>query len=76
MRLWIWKTPRIKGTCLRVLTVGRVDRLMEMPSDHAAWFADRAMLELMYGTGIRVSEMLALKNNDINLTAGFFAMSG
>ncbi|MEN6328624.1 MAG: tyrosine-type recombinase/integrase, partial [Syntrophomonas sp.] len=37
---------------------------------------DRAMLELMYGTGMRVSEMLAMEIDDINMTAGFLRCLG
>ncbi|MGI6469011.1 MAG: site-specific tyrosine recombinase XerD [Syntrophomonadaceae bacterium] len=71
------ENPRIKRHLPQVLTVAEVDRLMEMPKvTTPRGLRDRAMLELMYGTGIRVSEMLALKNNDINLTAGFLRCLG
>ncbi len=71
------ENPRIKRHLPRVLTVSEVDRLMEIPPVAIPrGLRDRAMLELMYGTGIRVSEMLALEVNDINLTAGFLRCLG
>lgn len=71
------ENPRIKRHLPRVLTVDEVDRLMEAPqASLPRGLRDRAMLELMYGTGIRVSEMLALEVSDINLTAGFLRCLG
>ncbi len=71
------ENPRIKRHLPRVLTVAEVDRLMETPQvSLPRGLRDRAMLELMYGTGIRVSEMLALEVTDINLTAGFLRCLG
>lgn len=71
------ETPRVKRKLPRVLTVEEVDRLMEQPDviKHLG-LRDRAMLELMYGTGIRVSEMLSLQVEDINMSAGFLRCLG
>jgi integrase/recombinase XerD len=71
------ETPRVKRKLPRVLTIAEVDRLMEQPDvrKHLG-LRDRAMLELMYGTGIRVSEMLSLQKEDINMTAGFLRCMG
>lgn len=71
------ETPRVKRNLPRVLTVAEVDRLMEQPDvlKHLG-LRDRAMLELMYGTGIRVSEMLSLQKEDINMSAGFLRCMG
>jgi integrase/recombinase XerD len=71
------ETPRVKRSLPRVLTVTEVDRLMEQPDvlKHLG-LRDRAMLELMYGTGIRVSEMLSLQKEDINMSVGFLRCMG
>lgn len=71
------ENPRIKRHLPQVLTVAEVDRLMETPQvTLPRGLRDRAMLELMYGTGCRVSEMLSLQVEDINLTAGFLRCLG
>lgn len=71
------ETPKIKRKLPQVLSVDEVDRLMEAPRVALPiGTRDRAMLELMYGTGIRVSELLSLMVDDINLTAGFLRCLG
>lgn len=71
------ENPRIKRHLPEVLTVAEIDRLMEIPQvTKPLGLRDRAMLELMYGTGCRVSEMLDLQLKDINLTAGFLRCMG
>lgn len=71
------ETPKIKRHLPEVLSVEEVDRLMEVPSKvKPLGIRDRAMLELMYGTGLRVSELIAVQIEDINLTAGFLRCLG
>jgi integrase/recombinase XerD len=71
------ETPRVKRALPRVLTIDEVDRLMQQPDvlSHLG-LRDRAMLELMYGTGIRVSELLTLQKEDLNMAAGFLRCMG
>ena len=60
-----WKLPEI-------LTVEEVKALLEQPSsDKPVQMRDRAILEMMYATGIKVSELVALKVSDVNLRLGF-----
>ena len=54
----------------QILTSKEVDLLLEQPScTDAKGYRDRAMLELLYATGIRVSELIALDVNDVNISA-------
>lgn len=71
------ETPKIQRKLPQVLSIEEVDRLMEQPNVLLPLgIRDRAMLELMYGTGIRISEMLDLQIEDINITAGFMRCMG
>lgn len=55
----------------QILTSKEVDLLLEQPScTDAKGYRDRAMLELLYATGIRVSELIALDIGDVNTAAG------
>lgn len=66
------KAPRVEKKPPTVLTVEEVDRLLEQPCGNTAReIRDKAMLELLYATGIRVSELVSLKVSDLNLAVGF-----
>lgn len=66
------KTPRIEKRVPGILTAEEVNKLLLQPSgDSAKECRDRAMLELLYATGIRVSELLSLKLSSVNLKMGF-----
>ena len=55
-----------------ILTAKEVELFLEQPECvDAKGFRDHAMLELLYATGIRVSELIGLNVNDVNLSAGF-----
>lgn len=71
------ETPKIKRRLPHVLTIEEVDLLMSQPQvTRPLGMRDRAMLELMYGTGVRVSELLALQIEDLNTLAGFLRCMG
>lgn len=64
--------PKIEKKVPVILTVDEVNRLLEQPSGNTAKeLRDKAMLELLYATGIRVSELIQLKLGDVNLSVGF-----
>lgn len=55
----------------QILTSKEVELLLEQPECiDAKGYRDRAMLELLYATGIRVTELIDLNITDVNLTAG------
>lgn len=71
------ETPKIKRKLPQVLSIEEVDKLLELCNVMLPLgLRDRAMLELMYGTGLRVSELLSLQIDDINFTAGFLRCLG
>jgi integrase/recombinase XerD len=71
------ETPKIKRHLPEILTIEEVDKLMQQPQvTLPLGLRDRAMLETMYGTGVRVSELLSLQIEDINVTAGFIRCLG
>ena len=62
------KAPKIEKKLPSVLTTDEMTRLLEQPSGNSPKeLRDKAMLELLYATGIRVSELISLKISDINL---------
>lgn len=62
------KAPKIERKVPTVLTQEEMRRLLEEPGgDTPKALRDKAMLELLYATGIRVSELISLKLSDINL---------
>lgn len=66
------QTPRQRRELPEVLTVEEVKALVEQPTgDKPVQTRDRAILELLYATGIKVSELVALKISDLNLQLGF-----
>lgn len=66
------KSPKIEKKMPEILTTEEVVRLLEQPqSDTPKEIRDKAMLELLYATGIRVTELISLKVSDVNLQMGF-----
>lgn len=61
----------------QILTGKEVDLLLEQPElNDMKGYRDRAMLELLYATGIRVSELISLNEDDINLSVGIIVCRG
>ena len=66
------KTPKIERRPPVILTVDEIKRFLRQPSGNSAKeIRDKAMLELLYATGIRVSELIGLQVKDVNLTVGY-----
>ncbi|MDD3222034.1 MAG: site-specific tyrosine recombinase XerD [Lachnospiraceae bacterium] len=66
------KAPKIEKKMPEVLTTREVDLLLSQPLPNTnKGIRDRAMLELLYATGIRVSELISLKLSDVNLNGAY-----
>ncbi len=66
------KAPKIKKKMPEILTPEEVVWLLEQPKgDSPKELRDKAMLELLYATGIRVTELITLKTSDVNLQMGY-----
>lgn len=66
------ETPKIERRQPKTLTLEEVDLLLSQPLESTDKGArDKAMLELLYATGIRVTELISLNIEDVNLDLGF-----
>jgi integrase/recombinase XerD len=71
------ETPRGWKRLPKALSTADVDALLDQPDTVAPiGLRDKAMLELLYATGLRVSELVGLKLQDINLERGFLIVMG
>ncbi len=70
-------TPRHTRKLPIFLSLEEVEALLEAPNVKTlAGVRDRAMIEVLYATGLRVSELVSLSINDINLTDGYLVAFG
>lgn len=73
----ILESPRLWKKLPNVLEIKEVDRLLNAPEVRTKrGIRDKASLELLYATGMRVSEMAGLKINNLNMDVGFIKCMG
>ena len=71
------RAPRAWKALPRHLSVDEVDRLLEQPDvTTARGLRDRALIEVLYATGLRVSELISLRPADVNLDASYLTCTG
>ncbi len=71
------RTPKVTPKLPTVLSPGEVENLLRQPDPHTPLgIRDRAMMELLYATGLRVSELIHLSLNDVNLGVGYVRTIG
>jgi integrase/recombinase XerD len=69
--------PKIGRSLPKSLTEAEVDALLEAPTvSDPLGHRDRTMLEVLYATGLRVSELVSLKHNEINFNQGVMRVVG
>ena len=73
----IIEAPKAIAKLPVVLSGKEVEALLAAPLDAGAIeLRDKAMLELLYATGLRVSELVALKTGEVNISAGYLMTVG
>jgi integrase/recombinase XerD len=71
------RAPRSWQVLPKFLTADTVDRLVRAPDVRTPrGVRDRALIELLYATGLRVSELVALRSQDLQLDAGYLTTTG
>lgn len=69
--------PKVEQKLPRILSMEEVSQLIETPDcSKPQGIRDNALLELLYGTGMRVSELIDLDMEDLHLTMGFVRVFG
>jgi len=71
------ESPKMAKTLPEILTLKEVEQLLEQPDLHTSLgVRDRAMLEVLYATGMRVSELVQLPAHQVNLESGYVVIYG
>jgi integrase/recombinase XerD len=71
------RAPRAWPALPKYLDLEQVDRLLAQPDTATPrGLRDKALIELLYATGLRVTELLSLKAGDVNLEAGYLTCIG
>ena len=71
------RAPRAWPALPKYLDLAQVDKLLAQPDTATPrGLRDKALIELLYATGLRVTELLSLKAGDINLDAGYLTCIG
>ncbi|MBI2688401.1 MAG: site-specific tyrosine recombinase XerD [Acidobacteria bacterium] len=69
--------PKAGKALPHYLNTGDLDKLLNAPpADKPLGIRDRAMLQLVYASGLRVSELCAVELNDLNLSLGYVRVTG
>lgn len=70
-------TPKSERTIPKVLSLEEVEKLLEAPNGQGHFvLRDKAMLEILYATGIRVSELIQIDVDHVNVMLGFVTVTG
>ncbi len=71
------ETPKQEKRLPKVMSMGEVEQLLDAPQlSTIGGMRDKAMLEVLYACGIRVSELISLNTSDIHLGLGYIRCIG
>ncbi|WP_443147069.1 site-specific tyrosine recombinase XerD [Paenibacillus sp. HWE-109] len=71
------EAPKLEKKLPKILSIQEVEKLLDAPqAEMVSGARDKAMLELLYATGIRVTELISLNVSDVNLQMGFIRCIG
>jgi len=71
------QNPKIGDKLPNVLSLDEVDKLLDIPNPKTPrGMRDQALLEVLYAAGLRVSELVTLTLNDVNLQVGYIRVFG
>lgn len=70
------ESPKLKKTLPKTLNEEEIEKLLSIKPNNALDYRNKAMIELMYATGLRVSELVNLEINDINLKDNYVRVYG
>ena len=71
------ESPKVSKTLPEILTLKEIEKLLEQPNlQTPLGIRDRAMLEILYATGMRVSELTHLPTHQVNLEGGYVLIFG
>ena len=70
------RSPSLGRPLPKAITEASVEKLLAAPPNTTLGVRDRAMLETMYASGLRVSELVALALNELDLTTGLVRVTG
>ncbi|HJP18935.1 MAG TPA: site-specific tyrosine recombinase XerD [Nitrospinota bacterium] len=71
------ESPKLWSRIPTVLTLKEVQSLLDQPDTKTPLgIRDKAMLEILYAAGLRVSELVSLRTNNINLQSGYLVSMG
>ncbi len=71
------ESPKVARTLPEILSLKEIEQILEQPDLHTPLgMRDRAMMEMLYATGMRVSELTHLPTHQVNLEGGYVLLYG
>ena len=71
------ESPKVARTLPEILSLKEIEQILEQPDLHTPLgIRDRAMMEMLYATGMRVSELTHLPTHQVNLEGGYVLLYG